>query len=94
MAMIRGSLISIIYQKMMILKSADANKSAAMTLMGTDVDRIVETWYLLVVDIWASILQLGIAIFLLERQLGAVCIAPILIALGIALLTKLQPMIN
>jgi ATP-binding cassette subfamily C (CFTR/MRP) protein 1 len=53
-----------------------------MTLMGTDVERIAETWYLLVVESWANILQLGIAIFLLERQLGAVCIAPILIAVG------------
>jgi len=44
MAMIRGSLISIIYQKMMILKSANANESAAaMTLMGTDVERIAKT---------------------------------------------------
>ena len=94
MAMIRGSLISMIYQKMMILKSVDANKSAAMTLMGTDVERLAETWYLLLIDTWATILQLGIAIFLLERQLGAVCIAPIFIAVGMALLTKLQPMIS
>ena len=53
---------------MMNLKSANANESAAMTLMGTEVERIVETWYLLVVSIWASILQLGIAVFLLERR--------------------------
>jgi len=52
MAMIRGSLISIIYQKM-ILKSANANESAAMTLMGTDIERIAETWYILVVEIGA-----------------------------------------
>ena len=92
--MIRGSLISIIYQKMMNLKSANANESAAMTLMGTEVERIVETWYLLVVSIWASILQLGIAVFLLERQLGAVCIAPIVIALGIASPIKFQAAMN
>jgi hypothetical protein len=92
--MIRGSLISIIYQKMMNLKSANANESAAMNLMGTEVERIVETWYLLVVNIWASILQLEIAVFLLERQLGAVCIAPIVIALGIASPTKFQAAMN
>jgi hypothetical protein len=82
MAMIRGALIAVIYEKMLSLKSGNASESAAMTLMGTDVERIVETWYLLVVEIWASLIQLVIAIFLLERQLGAVCIAPVIVALG------------
>jgi len=79
--MVRGSLIAVIYEKMISLKSANTNESAAITLMGTDVERIVETFFLLVVEIWANILQLSIAVFLLERQLGAVCIAPIIIAL-------------
>ena len=80
--MIRGGLIAVIYEKMLSLKSGNASESAAMTLMGTDVERIVETWYLLVVEIWANLIQLVIAVFLLERQLGAVCIAPIIVALG------------
>jgi hypothetical protein len=83
MAQIRSGLIAMIYQKMIGIKIADANESAAVTLMGTDVERIVETWYLLVAELWANLIQLGIAIWLLERQLGAVCVAPIIVALGL-----------
>jgi ATP-binding cassette, subfamily C (CFTR/MRP), member 1 len=82
MAMIRGGLIAIIYQKMIGLKTTNVNESAAMTLMGTDVERIAETCYLLVAEISANVIQLGVAIWLLERQLGTVCIAPIIVALG------------
>jgi len=82
MAMIRGGLIAIIYQKMIGLKITNVNESAAMTLMGIDVERISETWYLLVAEISANVIQLSVAIWLLERQLGAVCIAPIIVALG------------
>lgn len=82
MAMVRGGLIGIIYSKATELKSANINESAAMTLMGTDVERIAENWYLMFTEIWANVIQMGIAMFLLERQLGAVCIAPIIIALS------------
>jgi len=81
MTMIRGSLIAMIYQKMLNLKSSE-NESAAMTLMGTDVERIVETWHLLLIESWSNLIQLGIGIWLLEQRLGAVCIAPIIVVLG------------
>lgn len=71
-----------LYQKMLGLKSVNANDSAALTLMGTDVERIVETWHLMIIETWANVIQLGIAIWLLERQLGTVCIAPVLVAFG------------
>jgi hypothetical protein len=32
---------------------------------------------------WASLIELGIAIFLLERQLGVACLMPVSLALGI-----------
>lgn len=73
-----------IYQKMIGMKIDNANESAALSLMGTDVERIVETWYLLIAEIWANMVQIGIAVWLLERQLGAVCVAPIIVALGMS----------
>lgn len=82
MAMIRGSLIGMIYGKLATLDVANVNESSAMTLMGTDVERIVETWHELFTDVWASVLQLGIATYLLQRQIGAVCVVPIIFALG------------
>lgn len=82
MAMVRGGLIGMIYQKITTLKSANINDSAAMTLMGTDVEQIAENLHLIITDLWANILQIGVAIYLLERQVGAVCIAPVILAIG------------
>lgn len=53
-----------------------------MTLIGTDVERICETWNFLIAELWPSVLQLAIGVWLLERELGAVCIAPVILALG------------
>ncbi|ORY71658.1 multidrug resistance-related protein [Pseudomassariella vexata] len=80
MTMIRGELITAIYAKMMTLQINNLNESAAMTLMGADVQRIAETFYFLVIDVIPSVVQLGIAMYLLYVQLGAVCVAPIIIA--------------
>ncbi len=84
MAVIRGGLIGLIYEKLSHapLGSAEASDSAVMTLIGTDVERIGETWYMFISEIWASVIQLSIAVWLLERQLGAVCVAPVILALG------------
>lgn len=80
--MIRGGLIVLIYQKVLETPSAAVGDSAAMSLIGTDVERICETWYLVLLESWASALQLGVAVWLLERQLGAVCVAPVILVLG------------
>ena len=50
--------------------------------MGTDVEQIAENLHLIITDLWANILQIGVAIYLLERQVGAVCIAPVILAIG------------
>ncbi|KAL2059858.1 hypothetical protein VTL71DRAFT_10013 [Oculimacula yallundae] len=88
MAMIRGGLIGMIYRKITTLKSANINDSAAMTLMGTDVEQIAENLHLILTDLWANLLQICIAIWLLERQLGAVCIAPVIVAVVSTLITS------
>lgn len=90
MAMTRGGLIGLIYAK--LTKSpagaAETADSAAITLIESDVEKIGETWYLLTSDLWACVLQLGLSIWLLERQIGVICIAPILLAIG--MLHKLE----
>jgi ATP-binding cassette subfamily C (CFTR/MRP) protein 1 len=80
--MVRGALIGMIYSKATELKSANINESSAMTLMGTDVETIAENWYFAFTESWASVLQIGIGVWLLQRQIGAVCIAPIIVAVG------------
>lgn len=79
MAMIRGQLTVIIYKKMLTLPITNADESAAMSLVGTDVQRIAETFWQLLIEVVPSVLQLGIAVYLLYLQLGAVCVAPVLI---------------
>lgn len=79
---IRSGLISIIYEQTLLLPSGDLGDAAAITLMGTDVERIVVNLRN-IHESWATILEVGVALWLLERQLWVACIVPIVICLGI-----------
>ncbi|KAL4939785.1 hypothetical protein BDV06DRAFT_230810 [Aspergillus oleicola] len=80
LTMVRAGLISIIYDTTMIMNAVELNDSAAITLMGTDVERIVANLKN-VHEAWASIIEVGVAIWLLERQLGIACFIPLVISL-------------
>lgn len=49
--------------------------------MGTDVERIVLA-FRSIHEVWASLLEMFLAIYLLERQLGVPCVMPGLLTLG------------
>lgn len=49
--------------------------------MSTDTQRIADG-IKFVHELWATLLEAGLAIFLLQRQVGALAVAPIGIALG------------
>jgi ATP-binding cassette, subfamily C (CFTR/MRP), member 1 len=66
----RGMLVSAIFKHTLELELAIAKKSAAVTLMSTDVDSI-EAGFVMMHDLWAGVLELGIGIFLLARYVGA-----------------------
>lgn len=66
----RGILVSAIFGRTLDLDLATAKKSAAVTLMSTDVDNI-EAGFVMMHDLWAGILELGIGVFLLARYVGA-----------------------
>jgi len=74
----RGALVGLIYDYSLVSPDGLYNDSAAVTLMSTDIDRIA-TSMVVVHEIWSRIIEVAIAIWLLERQLGAVCIIPILL---------------
>lgn len=88
MSMMRGQLTSIVYNKMLTLPITGANESAAMTLMGTDVQTIASSFYMLLIDAVPSAIQLGVAVYLLYLQIGAICVAPVAIALSGSSLIK------
>ena len=77
--MVRAGLISMLYSKTTELKSVQLQDSAAITLMGTDVERIVVA-FKSIHEVWASLLDIGIAIWLLERQIFVACVVPAIIA--------------
>ncbi|KUM63729.1 hypothetical protein ACN42_g3370 [Penicillium freii] len=79
--MMRSGLISMIYDQTIDMTAADLTDSAAITLMGTDVERIVSNLKNMH-EAWASIIEVGIAIWLLERELGIACFIPLVISLG------------
>jgi ATP-binding cassette, subfamily C (CFTR/MRP), member 1 len=69
---VRGGLVALIFAKVVDLEAATAKDSAAVTLMSTDVDGIASGLQN-IHDIWASVIELGLGVYLLQRQVGAAC---------------------
>ncbi|KAK5651320.1 hypothetical protein OQA88_12616 [Cercophora sp. LCS_1] len=78
--MLRGALISLIYGKTSTLQLKNIDPAASMTLMSADMERIVQGWQTMH-EIWSNIAEVGIAIFLLEQQLGVACVVPVSVSL-------------
>ncbi|KAH8681362.1 multidrug resistance-like protein [Xylariales sp. PMI_506] len=78
--MLRGLLITAIYQKTTEISIASTDNSAAVTLMSTDVDTIVRA-VRSVHDLWADIIQVAIATYVLTTFLGAAAAAPLVVCL-------------
>lgn len=78
--MVRGSLVSLIYTESIALEDQNYDVSAPVTLMSADVDRICQSLVLLH-DLWARPLELVIGISLLARQIGWVCVMPVVVVL-------------
>lgn len=76
---LRGGLISLIHWQTVHARAVDLGEITAMTLMGTDVERIT-SGFREIHELWASLLDIGIAVYLLERQVGVACLVPTVIA--------------
>ncbi|MCJ1311373.1 hypothetical protein MMC25_005044 [Agyrium rufum] len=78
--MLRGSLVSVIYAKTVELSVTAVDESVAVTLMATDTERIC----LAAVgfhEIWGGLIEIGIAVWLLEKQMGVAAVAPAVVAI-------------
>lgn len=80
---IRGGLVAAIYRKTLLLPSSAASPAAAITLMSTDIERIAGG-VTQVHETWASVVELAIAIWLLERQLGVAVVIPVGFGIGMS----------
>ncbi|KAH8892336.1 ABC transporter [Thozetella sp. PMI_491] len=74
---LRGGLISLIYRHTVQTRAVDLGEITAVTLMGTDVERIT-TGFKSIHELWSSVIDIAIATYLLERQVQIVCFVPIL----------------
>ncbi len=91
---LRGGLICLLYQKTLDLSIATIDPTSSLTLMSSDVQRIADVVQLLQ-DTWSSIIEVGVAMFLLYRRLGLICFAPAIVyiiqAVGTGWITKVIP---
>jgi ATP-binding cassette subfamily C (CFTR/MRP) protein 1 len=79
--MLRGTLITAVYSKATNIAAVAKDNKASITLMSTDVELTIRGLIDLH-EMWANIVQVGIATWLLEIELGAACVGPVIIALG------------
>ncbi|KAI1339794.1 ABC transporter [Xylariaceae sp. FL0016] len=77
---IKGGLTGLIYQKAIQIRAAEAGEITAIALMGTDVERI-SLAFLSIHDLWGSLVDIAIALWLLERQLSLAALAPVIVVL-------------
>jgi hypothetical protein len=79
--MMRGGLISMLYGKATEVALIDVDTASSLTLMSADIERIVtgmETGH----EVWSNTLEIGLAMYLLQRELGVACAIPIGVAIG------------
>lgn len=69
LTMYRGGLASLVFKKTLKLQTTSIRESAPVTLMSTDIETIVQAGTPLH-DIWASFLELPVAIYLLYQHVG------------------------
>ena len=69
---IRGGLVSIVFDKTTKVDATGESNEAALSLMSTDVEGIV-SGVKDVHEVWACAVELCIALWLLQRQIGAAC---------------------
>jgi ATP-binding cassette subfamily C (CFTR/MRP) protein 1 len=73
--------VTAIYRKTTEISLTALDNSAAVTLMSTDVERIINGLRLMH-EFWANLIQVAIATYLLQRELGVACVAPIAVSIG------------
>jgi len=78
--MVRGGLISMLYTKTTDLSITAVDPSASMILMSADIERITTGWQTMH-EMWASLIEVAVAIYLLKIQLGAACAVPIAVSI-------------
>lgn len=78
---LRGGLIALVYHHAVHTREVDTGDITAVTLMGTDVERIFNSMSAFHM-VWGSLVDIVVACWLLGLQLSLACLAPIVLVLG------------
>ncbi|KAH6995503.1 ABC transporter [Ilyonectria sp. MPI-CAGE-AT-0026] len=80
-AKLRGGIMALIFQESLQLDvtSPDISSTGAITLLNTDANNMIEAVHM-IHEIWANCAEIGIAIYLVQREMGAACAMPIALA--------------
>lgn len=78
--MIRGTLVNLVYQRTLELSTSSLDESKAVTLMSADVERI-GTGLRTMHEVWASIIEIALALWLIQGQLGISTVSAALVTL-------------
>jgi len=78
MYMARGLLAGAVYRKTTESQLTASGDSAALTLMSADVERII-SGCLSMHEFWANTIEVGLACWLLSRQIGPAFVAPLIV---------------
>lgn len=79
--MVRGSLVSLIFDKTLRLNTSAVSDATAVTLMSTDMERIQNS-LLEMHEIYCNFIEIALALWFLARLLGIATIASLGIVLG------------
>ncbi|OHW98638.1 ABC multidrug transporter [Colletotrichum incanum] len=84
----RGSTTALVYRKALRLDltSPNVSPSGALTLVGTDTETISQGITQLH-EVWGGLLEIGIGIYLIYRQLGAACAMPVALVFVVLIAT-------
>ena len=74
--MIRSILVTETFKAATRIQLGSGDDSAALTLMSTDMERI-RVGFRFAHEMWASIIQAGLAVWMLHRQVGVVFVVPV-----------------
>lgn len=77
---IRMGLVGVIYNRSLTIEAGILDDSAAVTLMSSDTEDAANSGALFH-QFWSEVLELCIGIYMLARELGWVCISPLLVVL-------------
>lgn len=84
--MMRGSVIPCIFRKTLRLQSSDINPAAALSLINTDIETVMQG-VIFMHEVWAGLVEISIAVYLLYRQVGAACAIPVAFSVAVLIVS-------